>query len=108
MSRFQSFRTKVRTRRTFTYLKEPWIYLTNYKDSRLKVSNNWTKRSIIKPFVIDRKNLLFANTPKRATSNAVIPDQIQTAIKMGIVLVTAEDLTATEVIKKLLPWSAPR
>lgn len=41
--------------------------MTNYlKDGRLEISNNRAERSI-KPFVIDRKNFLFANTPKGAT-----------------------------------------
>ena len=49
--------------KSFTYLKEQWPYLTNYlKDGRLEISNNRAERSI-KPFVIDRKNFLFANTP---------------------------------------------
>ena len=43
-----------------------WPYLTNYlKDGRLEISNNRAERSI-KPFVIDRKNFLFANTPRGA------------------------------------------
>ena len=52
--------------KAFTYLKEQRPYLTNYlKDGRLKLSNNRAERSI-KPFVIDRENFLFANTPKGA------------------------------------------
>ena len=52
--------------KAFTYLNEQWPYLTNYlKDGRLELSNNRAERSI-KPFVIDRKNFLFANTPKGA------------------------------------------
>ena len=43
------------------YLKEQWPYLIRYLEyCRLEVSNNWAKRSI-KPFVLDRKNFLFAN-----------------------------------------------
>ena len=50
--------------KAFHYLKEQWPYLTNYlKDGRLEISNNRAERSI-KPFVIDRKNFLFANTPE--------------------------------------------
>ena len=42
------------------YLKEQWQYLIRYlEDGRLEVSNNRAKRSI-KPFVMDRKNFLFA------------------------------------------------
>ena len=58
--------------KAFHYLKEQWPYLTNYlKDGRLEISNNRAERSI-KPFVIDRKNFLFANTPKGATGSAIM------------------------------------
>ena len=67
-----------------TYLKEQWPYLTNYlKDGRLELSNNRAERSI-KPFVISRKNFLFANTPKGATGSAVMFSLIQTAIENGL------------------------
>ena len=62
-----------------TYLKNQWSNLTNYlKDGRLELSNNIAERSI-KPFVISRKNFLFANTPSGATSSAVIFSMIETA-----------------------------
>ena len=48
-------------------------------DGRLEISNNIAERSI-KPFVIDRKNFLFSNTPKGATASAVTFSIIQTAI----------------------------
>ena len=58
--------------RALTYLKDEWPYLLNdLKDGRLELSNNRAERSI-KPFVIDRKNFLFANTPSSATSSAVL------------------------------------
>ena len=48
--------------KALNYLKEQWPYMTNYlKDGRLEISNNRAERSI-KPFVIDRKNFLIANT----------------------------------------------
>ena len=62
-----------------TYLKNQWSNLTNYlKDGRLELSNNIAERSI-KPFVISRKNFLFANTPSGAASSAVIFSMIETA-----------------------------
>ena len=62
-----------------TYLKNQWPNLVNYlKDGRLELSNNIAERSI-KPFVISRKNFLFANTPSGATSSAVIFSMIETA-----------------------------
>ena len=103
--------------KAFHYLKEQWPYLTNYlKDGRLEISNNRAERSI-KPFVIDRKNFLFANTPKGATGSAVIFSLIQTAIENNLdpykyltwLLKTAKDtdLSDPEMVQKLLPWNAP-
>ena len=98
------------------YLKEQWPYLTNYlKDGRLEISNNRAERSI-KPFVIDRKNFLFANTPKGATGSAIMFSLIQTAIENGLdpykylswLLKQAKDadLTDVQVVQRLLPWNA--
>ena len=102
--------------KAFTYLKEQWPYLTNYlKDGRLELSNNRAERSI-KPFVIDRKNFLFANTPKGAKGSAIMFSLIQTAIENGLdpykyltwLLKTANtaDMGDIEVVQSLLPWNA--
>ena len=102
--------------KAFTYLKEQWPYLTNYlKDGRLEISNNRAERSI-KPFVIDRKNFLFANTPKGAAGSAIMFSLIQTAIENGMdpykyltwLLRKAKnaDLTDAETVQNLLPWNA--
>ena len=101
----------------FTYLKEQWPYLINYlKDGRLELSNNRAERSI-KPFVIDRKNFLFANTPKGATGSAIMFSLIQTAIENDLdpyryltwLLKTANstDLEDEQTVQSLLPWNAP-
>ena len=103
--------------KAFTYLKEQWLYLTNYlKDGRLELSNNRAERSI-KPFVIDRKNFLFANTPKGASGSAVMFSLIQTAIENGLepykyltwLMKTAKDadMSQEDTIQTLLPWNAP-
>ena len=103
--------------KAFTYLKEQWPYLTNYlKDGQLELSNNRAERSI-KPFVIDRKNFLFANTPKGATGSAVMFSLIQTAIENNLdpykyltwLMKTAKDadLSQEDRIQSLLPWNAP-
>ena len=61
------------------YLREQWPYLVRYlEDGRLELSNNRAERSI-KPFVMGRKNWLFANTPAGAQSSAVIYSLIETA-----------------------------
>ena len=53
------------------YTREQWPWLVNYLlDGRLEISNNLAERSI-KPFVMGRKNFLFANTPKGAMTSAV-------------------------------------
>ena len=103
--------------KAFTYLKEQWPYLTNYlKDGRLEISNNRAERSI-KPFVIDRKNFMFANTPKGATGSAVMFSMIQTAIENSLdpyayltwLLKMAKDadLSQESVLQSLMPWNAP-
>lgn len=54
-------------------------YLERYlDDGRLEISNNRAERSI-KPFVIDRKNFLFANTPRGAKASALMFSLIETA-----------------------------
>ena len=103
--------------KALTYLKEQWSYLSNYlKDGRLAISSNQAERSI-KPFVIDRKNFLFANTPKGTTGSATIFSLIQAAIENGLdpyryltwLLKTANtvELSQPEAIQNLFPWSAP-
>ena len=99
------------------YLKEQWPYLTNYlKDGRLELSNNRAERSI-KPFVISRKNFLFANTPKGAAGSAVMFSLIQTAIENGLEpykyltwlmkMAKDADLEDATTVQALLPWNAP-
>ena len=103
--------------KAFTYLKDQWPYLLNYlKDGRLELSNNRAERSI-KPFVIDRKNFLFSNTPSGARSSAVIFSLIQTAAENGLdpyryltwLLPSAPemDLAQLDDLQLLLPWNAP-
>lgn len=59
-------------------------YLTRYLlDGRLEISNNRAERSI-KPFVIGRKNFLFANTARGAKASAVMYSLIETAKESGI------------------------
>ena len=59
-------------------------YLERYLlDGRLEISNNRAERSI-KPFVIGRKNFLFANTPRGARASAVMFSIIETAKENGM------------------------
>jgi len=99
------------------YLQEQWPYLIHYlRDGRLEISNNRAERSI-KPFVIDRKNFLFANTPKGAQGSAVMFSLIETAKENGLdpyrflsyVFDVAPniDLDNPGQLEQLLPWNAP-
>jgi transposase len=92
-------------------------FLENYMlDGRLELSNNRAERAI-KPFVIDRKNFLFSNTPNGAESSATIFSLIETAKVNALdpfkyltfLLKTAPtlDLTDKTQLEKLLPWNAP-
>ena len=66
------------------YLTEQWPYLVKYlEDGRLELSNNRAERSI-KPFVMGRKNWLFANTPGGAQASATIYSLIETAKENGL------------------------
>ena len=100
------------------YLLEQWPYLVRYlEDGRLELSNNRAERSI-KPFVMGRKNWLFANTPAGAQSSAVIYSLIETAKESGLdpyrylvwVLKSAPSLSQVDErwTDKLLPALAPQ
>lgn len=66
------------------YLKNQWSTLIVYlEDGRIELSNNRAERSI-KPFVISRKNFLFANTVNGAKSSAVMFSLIETAKENGL------------------------
>lgn len=70
--------------RAVHYTIEQWNYLERYLlDGNLELSNNRAERSI-KPFVIDRKNFLFANTPRGARASAVVFSIIETAKENGL------------------------
>lgn len=67
-----------------TYLRNQWEDLNRFLlDGRIELSNNRAERSI-KPFVMSRKNFLFANTPLGAKSSAVIFSLIETARENGL------------------------
>ena len=99
------------------YLREQWPYLLRYlEDGRLELSNNRAERSI-KPFVIGRKNFLFANTPLGTQASAMIYSLIETAKENWLdpyryllwVLEQAPKLFLTDCdwAEKLLPDNAP-
>ena len=80
MGEFCFRRPQVRAGKALHYLKEQWPYLIRYlEDGRLELSNNRAERSI-KPFVIGRKNFLFAN----AQASGVIYSLTETAKETGL------------------------
>ena len=90
-------------------------YLRRYiEDGRLEIDNNRAERSI-KPFVIGRKNWLFANTPSGAKASATVFSIIETAKENGLepyeylryIFTKAPNLRDSETMDVLLPWNAP-
>ena len=99
------------------YVKNQWTDLTAYlQDGRIELSNNRAERSI-KPFVISRKNFLFANTAGGAQGSAVMFSLIETAKENGLdpyryltwVLTEAPKRKSTDPnwASALLPQNAP-
>jgi len=98
-----------------TYCRNQWAKLIVFlQDGRLELDNNRSERSI-KPFVIGRKNWLFANTPKGATASATIYSLVETAKENGLnpcaylqylfeqlPQISLKDASALDA---LLPWS---
>jgi len=84
-------------------------------DGRLDLDNNRSERSI-KPFVIGRKNWLFANTPQGAKASATIYSIVETAKENGLnpfayLKYLFEGLPNIDihdegVLDKFLPWSS--
>lgn len=99
-----------------TYCQNQWHRLTVFlADGRLEMDNNRAERSI-KPFVIGRKNWLFANSAQGATASAIAYSIVETAKENGLnpfpyvtyVLqqLPNTDLSDTQALDQLLPWSA--
>jgi transposase len=100
---------------SITYCRNQWPKLLGFlADGRLELDNNRAERSI-KPFVIGRKNWLFANTPRGAKSSAIIYSIVETAKENNLnpfsyltylfeqlPNVKVKDPTALDL---LLPWS---
>lgn len=85
------------------------------EDGRLEIDNNRSERAI-KPFVIGRKNWLFANTPRGAKASSIIYNVMETAKENGLnpfnylvyvfeQLPQLSDPTNPEALDKLLPRS---
>ena len=101
-----------------TYLLNQRKYLYNYLlDGRLEASNNRAERSV-KPFVISRKNFLFANTAGGAEGSSIIFSLIETAkenkldpyryLRHVLQLAPMLDQSKDDWIVMLLPENAPK
>lgn len=103
--------------KAIAYCLNQWEKLTVFlTDGRLELDNNRSERSI-KPFVIGRKNWLFANTPRGAMASAIIYSLIETAKENGLnpfayltylfeQLPQLTDLQDPEELDPFLPWSS--
>jgi len=99
-----------------SYCLNQWEKLESYLlDGRLEIDNNRSERSI-KPFVIGRKNWMFANTPRGAMASAITYSIIETAKDNSLhpfnylayllqELPQIQDLHDTDKLDRLLPWS---
>lgn len=98
------------------YCRNQWDKLNAFLlDGRLELDNNRSERSI-KPFVIGRKNWLFANTPRGARSSAIIYSIVETAKENGLnpfsylcylfEKLPNLDTKNQNALDELLPWSA--
>ncbi|UMZ72528.1 IS66 family transposase [Natranaerofaba carboxydovora] len=101
--------------KAINYCLNQWPKLVKFlEDGRLELDNNRAERSI-KPFVVGRKNWLFANTPKGAKASATIYSIVETAKENGLKPfeylkflfenLPNIDLQDQEAIDELLPWS---
>ncbi|MDQ0111947.1 IS66 family transposase [Paenibacillus harenae] len=103
--------------KAIAYSLNQWEKWTAFlKDGRLEIDNNRSERSI-KPFVIGRKNWLFANTPRGAKASAAIYSVIETAKENGLLpfqylkylfeqLPQLPDSQNPEALEPYLPWSS--
>jgi len=92
-----------------------WAKLNTFlRDGRLEIDNNRCERAV-KPFVMGRKNWLFANTPRGARSSAIIYSVVESAKENGLVpeyylryifeQLPNLDIKDRGVIDGLMPWT---
>jgi transposase len=98
-----------------SYCLNKWQALQSYlQDGRLEIDNNRAERSI-KPFVIGRKNWLFAQSTRGATASATVYSIIETAkenklnpfayLTYLLEQLPQRDLQHPAAFDDLLPWS---
>jgi len=98
-----------------TYCLNQWTFLCNFLlNGQLEISNNVGERAI-RPFVIGRRNWLFSNTPKGASSSAVIFSLVETAkannckpfdyLQFLFNQLPNVERNDPSVLEQLMPWS---
>lgn len=106
---------KSATGRAVGYCLNQWSKLICFlEDGHLEIDNNRSERAI-KPFVIGRKNWLFSNVPKGASSSAIIYSIIETAKENSLDLfryltylfeqLPNINVKDTSALDNLLPWA---
>ena len=97
--------------KAIAYSLGQWSKLERYiEDGNLQIDNNRAERAI-KPFVIGRKNWLFANTANGAQASAMLYSLIETAKANGLTPFDYLNHLLEELPKKpdhfdhLLPWN---
>lgn len=101
------------TGKALTYLDNQWPYLTAYLEhGEAAIDNNKAERAI-RPFVIGRKNWLFANSVKGAKASSTLYSIIETAKAnkiepwhyLNLVFKDLPNAETVEEIEALLPWN---
>jgi transposase len=101
------------TGKALAYLHNQWPKLIGYlDDGRLTIDNNACER-VIRPFVIGRRNWLFADTPNGAGASATLYSIIETAKANGHepyrylrhVLTELPKASSPEQVAQLLPFN---
>lgn len=99
--------------KALTYLDNQWPYLTAYlKHGAAAIDNNKAERAI-RPFVIGRKNWLFANSVKGAKASSTLYSIVETAKANNIepwhyfnhIFKELPNAITVEEIEALLPWN---
>jgi transposase len=107
---------KSTTGQAIAYCLNQWTKLTQFLiDGRLEIDNNRAERTV-KPFVIGRKNWLFANTPTGAVTSARLYSIVETAKANGLIpyqyvqylleRIPNTDITDHNAMDALLPWAS--
>ena len=99
--------------KAIAYTIGQWPRLVNYLESPFLTPDNNACENAIRPFVMGRKNWLFAGSPKGAESSCGIYSLVETAKQNGLnpydylrkVFTEAPLIGCREDWKKMLPWN---